>query len=288
MMTTAAGSAKLADDRQGAVQVQQVVVGKLLAVELPGGDHAGAGGVGPGVEGRLLVRVLAVAQHRPCASSAMVIVPGKGPSAVCAGKEVGDRPIVARPCGRRPRRPAGGAAPSVVQPWAAIWSRISEYCAASVAMVVKAWFLAAARTSVGPPMSICSIASSSVTPWPGDGGLEGIEVHHHQLEGEDAVLGQGLHVLGIVVAAEDAAVDLRMEGLQPAVHHFREAGVLGDVADGDALAFQVLAGAAGAVDFHAGGGQPAGETGQPQLVADADQGTLNARGLHNGTNLFGG
>ena len=115
---------------------------------------------------------------------------------------------------------------------------------------------------------------------PGDGGLEGIEIHHHQFEGEDAVLGQGLHVLGVVVAAEDAAVDLGMQGLQPAVHHFRKAGVLGDVADRDALAFQVFAGAAGAVDFHAGGGQAAGETGQSELVADTYQCTLNARRLH--------
>ena len=114
----------------------------------------------------------------------------------------------------------------------------------------------------------------------GHGGLERIEVHHHQLEGEDAVLGQRLHVLGVVVAAEDSAVDLRMEGFQPAVHHFGKAGVLGHVADGDALAFQVFSGAAGAEDFHAGGGQSAGEAGQPQLVADADQGTLNARRIH--------
>ena len=84
----------------------------------------------------------------------------------------------------------------------------------------------------------------------------------------------GLHVLGVVVAAEDAAVDLGMERFQPAVHHFGKAGVLGDVADGDAFALQVFAGAAGAEDFHAGGGQSAGEIGQPQLVADADQGAL--------------
>ena len=89
------------------------------------------------------------------------------------------------------------------------------------------------------------------------------------------MLGQGLHVLGIVVAAEDAAVDLGMERLQPAVHHFREAGIVGDVADGDTFAFQVFAGAAGAEDFHAGGDQAAGEVGQAELVADADQGALN-------------
>ena len=52
----------------------------------------------------------------------------------------------------------------MVAPWADTCARISEYCSAEVAMVVKAWFLAAARTSVGPPMSICSMASAGVTP----------------------------------------------------------------------------------------------------------------------------
>ena len=74
-----------------------------------------------------------------------------------------------------------------------------------------------------------------------------------------------LHVLGVVVPAEDAAVDLRVQRLQPAVHHLRKAGVLGDVADRDALGFQVLSRAAGAVDFHALGHQPPGEIGQPLL-----------------------
>ncbi len=84
------------------------------------------------------------------------------------------------------------------------------------------------------------------------------------------MFGQGLHVFGIVVAAEDAAVDLRMQGFQPAVHHFGEAGVLGNVAHRKAFAFQVFAGAAGAEDFHAGGGQSPGKTGQPELVAYTD------------------
>ena len=48
-------------------------------------------------------------------------------------------------------------------------------------------------------------------------------------------------------------------------------------------ALQVFAGAAGAVDFDAGGGQAAGEVGQAEFVADADQGALNARGLHGGS-----
>ena len=110
-----------------------------------------------------------------------------------------------------------------------------------------------------------------------DRGFEGVEIDDHEFEGEDAVLGQGPHVLGVVVPAEDAAVDLGMQRLQPPVHHLGKARVVRNVADRDAFGFQVFAGSAGAEDLHAGGGQSAGEIGQPLLIADADQDTLNAR-----------
>ncbi len=42
------------------------------------------------------------------------------------------------------------------------------------------------------------------------------------------------HVVGAVAAAEDAAVDLGVQRLDPAVHHFGKAGVGGDLADRDA------------------------------------------------------
>ena len=38
------------------------------------------------------------------------------------------------------------------------------YCSAEVITATEAWFLAAARTMVGPPMSICSTHSSSEAP----------------------------------------------------------------------------------------------------------------------------
>jgi len=114
----------------------------------------------------------------------------------------------------------------------------------------------------------------------GDGGLERIEVHHDQLERDDAVFGQGLKVVGPVVAAEDAAVHLGVQGLQPPVHHLGEAGVVGDVADRDSLAFELATGAAGAEDFDADIDEPPGEPGQAQLVADADQYPLHGGRLH--------
>ncbi len=109
-----------------------------------------------------------------------------------------------------------------------------------------------------------------------DRGFERIKIDDHQFEGQDAVFGQGPHVFGVVVAAEDAAVDLGVQRLEPPVHHLGEARVVRNVADRDAFGLQVFAGSTGAEDFHAGGDQTAGEIGQPLLIADTDQDTLNA------------
>ena len=59
-----------------------------------------------------------------------------------------------------------------------------------------------------------------------------------------------------------------------------KAGVVGHVADEDALAFEVLAGTAGAENLHAGRCQSTGEVGQPLLIADTDQRTLNTGRFH--------
>lgn len=47
-------------------------------------------------------------------------------------------------------------------PWAA--ARTSAYRAGLVTTATEGWFLAAARTIDGPPMSICSTHSSGVAP----------------------------------------------------------------------------------------------------------------------------
>jgi len=52
-------------------------------------------------------------------------------------------------------------------------------------------------------------------------------------------------MLGQVAAGQQAAVDLGVQGLDPAVHHFREAGVLGHLGDRQAVVGQQLGGAAG-------------------------------------------
>ena len=85
-------------------------------------------------------------------------------------------------------------------------------------------------------MSICSTASSSVTPVPRDGLLERIEVHHHHVDRLDAVLRQLRACAARIVGdGEEPAMDLRMERLDPAVEDFRETGDLRDGARIDAM-----------------------------------------------------
>ena len=124
-------------------------------------------------------------------------------------------------------------------------------------------------------MSICSIASSTRHAAAGDRLCERIQIHDHQLERHDALLGDGGHVVGPVAAAEDAAVDLRVERLDPAVHHLGKAGVGGHLADRDAGLFEMPPRAAAGEDFDARRHQPPGELDQARLVADADERSFN-------------
>jgi hypothetical protein len=100
---------------------------------------------------------------------------------------------------------------------------------------------------------------------------EGIEIHHHQVDRRDAVLGHDRQMLGQVAPAEDAAMHLGMQGLDPAVEHFGKAGVVGDVGDGEAGVAQQLGGAAGGKQLDAELGQAAGKINRAALVGNADE-----------------
>jgi hypothetical protein len=52
-------------------------------------------------------------------------------------------------------------------------------------------------------------------------------------------------MLGQVAPAEDAAVHLGVQGLDPTVEHFGKAGVIRNIGDGEAGVAQQLGGAAG-------------------------------------------
>ena len=94
----------------------------------------------------------------------------------------------------------------------------------------------------------------------GDGGFKRVEIHHHQLDGRDVL---GLHV-GLVGrlagAAQDAAVDAWVQGLDPAPQDFGGSGVFRHLGDGEPCIGQAFCGAAAgeqleAMAFHQGAGQ---------------------------------
>ena len=67
----------------------------------------------------------------------------------------------------------------------------------------------------------------------GNGLLEGVEVDDHHVDGDIA---EGCDFLQVGAGAprKDAAMDGRMEGFYPSPEDFARAGVVGDLADGDA------------------------------------------------------
>src|SRR5690606_21689960 len=75
----------------------------------------------------------------------------------------------------------------------------------------------------------------------GHGCGEGIEVDHHHVDRLDTVLSHDRAVQ--IAATENAAMDLRVQGFHPAIHHFREAGVVGYFHDVDVVVAQQLPGA---------------------------------------------
>ena len=161
----------------------------------------------------------------------------------------------------RARRAAAG--PQLVQQ--------PRVLAGSVTTATLPWFLAAARIIVGPPTSICSIASSGSDAGPRHRRLERVEGDDDQVDRRDAVARQRLQVRGHVAAGQDAAVDLRVQRLHPAVEHLGEAGDLGHVADGDPGSRSSLA--VPPVDRISTPrrGQPTGEVDHAGLVVDRDQ-----------------
>ena len=75
--------------------------------------------------------------------------------------------------------------------------------------------------------------------------LERIEIDHEEIDRPDAVRAHGCGVIGIVADREQPAMDRGMQRLDPAVHHFRKAGEIGDVEHGQAGLRQRLARTAG-------------------------------------------
>ena len=113
-----------------------------------------------------------------------------------------------------------------------------------------------------------------------DGFAEGVEVDDDEVNRRDVVFVH--HRVVGAAAAEDAAVDFRMQGFDAPGHDFGEGGVLADVFDGNAGVAQRLCRAAGGEDFDATGDEAGGKFDEAAFVGYADERAARGYGMGHG------
>ena len=258
--------------RLGVVEVE---VRQLLAAVLHGVVPPAAGAGDP-VAGALLVRVLAVAQvlhplqlhghPRGQRGRAVATHLAGGVALDLARHPADDRRVVGRGVGERlrarRRRVAAESAPACRSS-----SSTGPYCAGSTTTPTWAWFLAAARTMVGPPTSISSM--------PGCVG-ERVEVGDQEGDRLDAELGQVGAVLRLVEVGQQPGVHRRVQRHDAVAEDGREAGELGDVGDGQPGPGDRRRGAAARDEAPTEVVQPGGQLDHAGLVVDGEQGGRHA------------
>ncbi len=106
----------------------------------------------------------------------------------------------------------------------------------------------------------------------GHGLFKRIQVDHDHIDRLDTLFGQLPHVLGFIPVGQDGRVDFRVQGLDPAVQHFRKTGYFLDHRHRDVGLFEVLGRSAGADDLDPEFlDEGPGEIGDPCLVIYRDQ-----------------
>src|SRR5262245_25487426 len=81
-------------------------------------------------------------------------------------------------------------------------------------------------------------------PGLGSGFDEWVQIHDHEIDEADAVLPGEIEIFGMGAAREDAAVNLGMKRLDASIHHFRKAGHVTDIDNGQPRISEGLRGTA--------------------------------------------
>ena len=110
---------------------------------------------------------------------------------------------------------------------------------------------------------------------PRDGGLERIQVDDDQVDRQETLALERGQVVGIVAASQDSAVDLGVQGLDPAAENFGLAGVVGDFGDLETGGHERRPGAAAGQELGAARRQGLRQLDQSSLVENTDQGPTN-------------
>ncbi len=263
---------------QRGVGVADVVVRELLALQLAGGGDAGLARARLDVKRRALVRVFAVAQVL-LLDERQVELTGEGSTrAVVLQRRqvVGDGRVVLRNAVERRHREAkarGVAHPArraQLSHHHGVVGRVGEH--GNMVIVLGA------RAHHGRAADVDVFNGFIERVRLGHGGLEGIEIDAEDVDRRQVVRIGLRHVLGQVASRQQAGMHLGMQGLHPAVEHFRKAGVIGHLGHGQTGALQHLGGAAGGQQAHAQGVQIAGEVEHAGFVGNGNQGLHGSLG----------
>src|SRR5438132_1223372 len=261
---------------QRGIGVEEVVVGHLLAVELPRLRHARLAAPEIAVEGSMLVRVLAVAEalhllelqgeegREPHQTRRALLLEIAGNHAVVP------RGVVKDLAGQFPAHRRRHAASAQRFQHGPVIRRVHYDRHVRVVF--------GSRAQHGRPADVAGLdrlverAARLV-----DRRFEGIEVDHHHVDRPDPVALHLGDMLGVAAAAQQPPVDLGMERLDPPVQNLGRAGIGGHVGDRDPGISERLGGPASGENLVPQLLQPLGEFEDPGLVRHADQRPFHAR-----------
>ena len=260
---------------QRSIGIGHVVIGQLLALQLGGGGDAGLGWLGFAIEGGALVGIFPVAHVLGLDELGIegtreggALIGAQGVAGLVDGAQVvGDHAVIGGSMleGLERQIEALGIGQAALLETVQQAGVIAGIDHDGDILVVLGRRADHGRTA---DVDILDGIGQGATGL-GHGRREGVEVDHHHVDRLDAVLG---HDRAIQVATtEDTAMDLRMQRLHPTVHHFREAGVIGDFHSVDGIVPQQFVSTAGGQDFHAQRTEFAGEIDNTGLVRDTDQ-----------------
>ena len=101
--------------------------------------------------------------------------------------------------------------------------------------------------------------------------FEGVEIDHNHIDGLDFVSRDSGFMFGIAADVEQSPMDSGMQRLYAAIEHFREAGEVADVFDGETGFAQRARGTASGDELNTMTGKRFGEIDEPGFVCHAEQ-----------------
>ena len=116
----------------------------------------------------------------------------------------------------------------------------------------------------------------------GDRPFEGVEIDGEKVDPADPLLTERGHVGLHRPSGQQSAVDLRVQGLDPAAEDLPLAGDIGNPGDGEPGIGECRCRPAGRDQFHTPFGEPPGEVDDTGLVRDREKGAADRRWGHGG------